>query len=467
MSEPTDTSEPAKPVHTIVLDAGPLIKNVPQISTLLSQSHALITTPSVISEIRDPDARRRIETLYLPFLTQRSPKPDSLKVVAEFARKTGDREVLSKNDLEILALAYEVECERNEGDWRLRREPGQKGINGAPPAHLATAKVTKQDDEEQREDNAEGQEDMLEETPEEKQEETPEVQQEEKPEEKQDDTAVEEVTKKVEETSLKESSEAAAKEPTDQPTDLPDEDAKVDDIDGHGESNEDEEDQDSAPVDESDSDPDGWITPSNLKKRQIRDAALGTASEEAKIMQVATITGDFAMQNVLLQMNLNILSPSNMQRIRQLKSYVMRCHGCFLITRDMSKQFCPRCGQPTLNRVSCSTSSKGEFRTHLKKNMQWNNRGNKYSIPKPIAGTANTKWSGSGGGKGGWGMGLILAEDQKEHIRAVTEEERRKKKGRDLMDDDYLPSILSGDRQRAGGRIKVGAGRNVNSRKRR
>ncbi|KAM5485096.1 20S-pre-rRNA D-site endonuclease nob1 [Microsporum canis] len=463
MAEQVDTSDPAKPVHTIILDAGPLIKNVPPVSTLLSQSHALITTPSVVSEIRDPEARRRIETLYLPFLTQRTPKPDSLRVVSEFARKTGDREVLSKNDLEILALAYEVECERNCGDWRLRRVPGQKGINGSPPAHLMAASDANQDAEKQTGGNDDKQEGISEE----KLEKVTEVEVEGSAGEQRQDDAVEEVTQKIEDTTLEQIPEDATNEPATEPADLPSGDAEVYDSNGSGESNEYDEGQNSAPIDESDSDPDGWITPSNLKKQQVRDAAIGTAAQETKTMQVATITGDFAMQNVLLQMNLNILSPSNMQRIRQVKSYIMRCHGCFMVTRDMSKQFCPRCGQPTLNRVSCSTSAKGEFRMHLKKNMQWNNRGNKYSIPKPIAGTANTKWSGIGGGKGGWGMGLILAEDQKEHTRAVTEEERRKKKGRDLMDDDYLPSILSGDRQRAGGRIKVGAGRNVNSRKRR
>ncbi|EFR00886.1 hypothetical protein MGYG_03889 [Nannizzia gypsea CBS 118893] len=457
MSEKTDTNEPEKPVHTIILDAGPLIKNVPSVSTLLSQSHTLLTTPSVVSEIRDPEARRRIETLYLPFLTQRAPKPASLRVVSEFAKKTGDREVLSKNDLEILALAYEIECERNCGDWRLRREPGQKGINGSPPAHLTAARDATKDVDEKKPEGQEGKQ----EGSDEKQEETTGTIVEEQP-----DTVVEEVTQKIEDVAIEQNPETALEEPTSEPTDLPNKDAEEPDNDGC-EINDDDEEQHSVSIDESDSDPDGWITPSNLKKRQIRDAALGTAAPETKVMQVATITGDFAMQNVLLQMNLNILSPSNMQQIRQLKSYVLRCHGCFSVSRDMSKQFCPRCGQATLNRVSCSTSGKGEFRIHLKKNMQWNNRGNKYSIPKPIAGTANTKWSGVGGGKGGWGTGLILAEDQKEHVRAVTEEERRKKKGRDLMDDDFLPSILSGERQRAGGRVKVGAGRNVNSRKRR
>lgn len=95
--------------------------------------------------------------------------------------------------------------------------------------------------------------------------------------------------------------------------------------------------------------------------------------------------------------------------------------------------------------------------------MQWNNRGNVYSVPKPVAGTANGK-NIKGGGKGGWGNDLILAEDQKEYVREMATEKRRKEK--DLMDEDYLPSILTGDRGRAGGRPKVGAGKNVNSRKR-
>ena len=134
----------------------------------------------------------------------------------------------------------------------------------------------------------------------------------------------------------------------------------------------------------------------------------------------------------------------------------------------MSKQFCPRCGQPALTRVACSTTANGEFKLHLSKNFQWNRRGDRYSIPKPVGGSANGKVNvgggGKGGGKGGWGQDLILAEDQKEYVRYVGEEKR--KKTRDLMDEDYLPGILTGDRGRAGGRPKVGAGRNVNSRKR-
>jgi RNA-binding protein NOB1 len=436
MADTKQPTEPTKPVHTIVLDAGPLIKNIPPVSTLLAQSHELLTTPAVISEIRDPEARNRIQTLYLPFVTQRTPKPSSLSFVANFARKTGDRVVLSRTDLEVLALAYEVECERNGGDWRLKNEPGQKGINGMPPAKV--------------QENREKDEEVTEESetlPLEKA----------QPEE---DT-VGEVTAELEATALNTdapsiSAEVGKKRPTVEFS-IPD------DQDDNAEEAEDEEE-----IDESDSDADGWITPSNIKKRQAKDAALAAgASPEPKTMQVATITTDFAMQNVLLQMNLNLLSTNTLQRISQLRSYIMRCHGCFATTRDMTKQFCPRCGQPTLTRVACSTTANGGFKLHLKKNMQWNTRGNRYSLPKPAHGSASGKWKGQGGGQSGWGTELILAEDQKEYVRAVTNESRRSRKERDLMDQDFLPGILTGERMKGGGRVKVGAGRTVNSKRRR
>ena len=97
--------------------------------------------------------------------------------------------------------------------------------------------------------------------------------------------------------------------------------------------------------------------------------------------------------------------------------------------------------------------------------MQWNHRGDRFSIPKPVSGTSNGKvGQGKGGGKGGWGQELILAEDQKEYLRATNKTNARKETN--LMDEDYLPGILTGDRRRAGGRPKIGVGRNVNSKKR-
>ena len=422
--------EAKKACRIIVLDAGPMLKNEPAVSSLLAQCEVLISVPSIVSEIRDASARSRVETTLLPFLTLRTPVPESVKVVSDFARKTGDYEVLSRPDLHILALAYELECERNGGDWRLRRVPGQKGVNGAVPVHPTQEAEPEADGAE-----ASPLQSPLETTP--------------------------------SRTSVTESTATAVSRTDELASSL-----KTAHISGPSEVQDGHE-PGSMPVEESgqceDSDSDGWITPSNIKKHQAQDSGSSTKpADEQKVMQVATITTDFAMQNVLLQMNLNLLSPS-LQRVRHLKTYILRCHACFARTRDMSKQFCVRCGKPTLMRVSCSTQANGEFTIHLKKNMQWNRRGNVFSIPKPVGGSANGRVNvgggGKGGGKGGWGQGLILAEDQKEYVQAVTTGHRQREK--DLMDEDHLPSILTGERGRTGGRPKIGAGRNVNSRQKR
>jgi len=429
------TTETPKSIHSLVIDTGPIIKNEPSASTLREKAEKLFTIPAVVEEIRDVETRNRFQNTLQDFLSIRSPRPASIKIITEFARKTGDLEVLSRPDIQLMALAYELECERNHGDWRLRSVPGQKRLNGAPPASLLEGRSS--------EITAET---TIEPIPSE-----PSVIPEARgawgtsvPE-----PAITEVTKLLEDTHIEPAAENA----------VPEERIKVEETEPVTKSNPAVEE-----VQASDSDDEeGWITPSNLKRYQEKDANGSTErQEEPQIMQVALMTTDFAMQNVLLRMNLNLLSPS-LQRINQLKTWVLRCHACFHITKDMGKQFCPRCGKPTLLRTSCSTDKDGNFKVHLKKNMQWNTRGNVYSIPKPVAGTSNGKLV-SGGGKGGWGQGLILAEDQKEYVQAMTGARRKKEK--DLMDEDYLPSILSGERGRAGGRPKVGAGKSVNSRKR-
>jgi RNA-binding protein NOB1 len=422
----------------LVLDAGPILKNEPPVSTLLGQAEALYTVPSIIQEIRDAVARSRVETTLLPFLKLRMPRPASIKIISDFARKTGDYEVLSKADIEVLALAYELECERNHGDWRLRSVPGQKRVNGAPPASLSgkilgPPTVTAG--------------------------ETAEV----------EDPSVQE-TQAAWDSTLPVSSESFPPLKTTGKTSNRGHEAGQTALSEQIATEQLTEDDDqveaveiNASLASEDSDGEGWITPSNIKKHRGKDLqGVVEPQAEPKPMQVATVTTDFAMQNILLRMNLNLLSTS-LQRIHQLKTWVLRCHACFNISKDMSKQFCSRCGKPTLLRTSCSTDKDGKFKIYLKKNMQWNTRGDVYSIPKPVPGSANGKIV-TGGGKGGWGQELILAEDQKEYVQAMTD--MRRKKDKDLMDEDFMPSILSGNRGRAGGRPKVGAGKNVNSKKR-
>ncbi|KAH8652297.1 Nin one binding Zn-ribbon like-domain-containing protein [Xylariales sp. PMI_506] len=456
VSDAPNPKPTSKPIHTLIIDTGPLIKNDPPVSTLLAQAEELYTLPSVIPEIRDEATRTRVETQLLPFLKLRSPKPESVKFVTDFARRTGDLEVLSRPDLHLIALAYELECERNGGDWRLRKEPNQKRVNGRSPAQLAKdAEAAKEGGvaaadsaapEEEETSTAVDDAVAVDQSAELPKDETP------APEGPADQSPPVEET--LESEAISEKLDALALEPEGDVAPVEStspEEAVISEQAAEEDANEEEED-----------DEDGWITPSNLKKHQEKDQKSVPEQPIQKVLQVALLTSDYAMQNVLLRINLNLVSP-NFARITQVKTWVLRCHGCFQITRKMDKQFCPRCGQPTLTRVSCSTDQSGNFQVHLKKNFQWNNRGNRYSVPKPVHGTANGKYRGQGGGKNGWGTELLLAEDQKEYVKRVDDDRRTRQ--RDLMDDDYLPAILSGKRQGGSTRIKVGAGRTVNSRK--
>ncbi|KAF2279909.1 uncharacterized protein EI97DRAFT_105263 [Westerdykella ornata] len=413
---------PQKQIHSLIVDTGPLIHNTISISTIIQSAEHIYTTRDIISEIRDAATRSRVETTLLPFLTLRNPSPASYEFVTQFSKKTGDYPVLSRQDLGILALAYEIDQERKKEE-----QAKDAATDETEPAVEASEPGTAKD------------------------------------------TVLEEVSAIPKDTTTSTENASAEAQPaqsieegmsnlqvSSDPKELPKSQDQPEEQKKHYEEAQGSE--------EEDDDDDGeWITPDNLKQHQAKDSGVSVKETETKQLSCATMTTDYAMQNVLLQLQLSLISPS-MQRIKTLRTYVLRCHACFFLTKEMTKQFCPRCGQPTLNRVSCTTNAKGEFKLHLAKNHQWNNRGNKYSVPKPVAGTASGKGI-KGGGKGGWGTNLILAEDQKEYQRAVGEQ--RRTKTRDLMDDDYLPGILTGDRSgRAGGRTKVGAGKNVNSRKR-
>jgi RNA-binding protein NOB1 len=589
------TDAPQKPIHSLILDTGPLIKNAVAISTIINSAEEIFTTPAIISEIRDAATRSRVETTLMPFLKVRNPSPASYDAVVAFSKKTGDFSVLSRQDLGILALAYEVHCERNGGPWGLREAPKQplkmrpgeeqkeeeeegeisgeiqkdedvqvdvqerasEDVNNEQQQEdtkdfeLVTSKSKsknkKNDESRPRKERGSAKHLQMKAEKERKKQaralalangEQPAVEQQKEPTEASEvdqsaggvsieeqpieqpvveqpestSTGVEESTGgvSIEEQTIEQISaqtnssierndekitvedsqqpsesiatpdyvvkEAQTPEPQQEGTATTEEGTEQPAVQAIQETSVDptpEQDvltQDlstlnittppSPPVTDDDESDGDWITPSNLSTHRAIDSGLPADMPLTPQTQldVATMTIDFAMQNVLLQMNLHLLS-TNMQRIKHLVSKVLRCHACFLIVRDLSKQFCPRCGaHSSLRRVNCSTSSRGVFRLHLAKNYTVNKRGDKFSIPKPIAGTANTKWSGIGGGQGGWGRDLILSEDQKEFTKKV-EEERRGRGARDLMDEEYLPGILTGDRSgRAGGNL---AGRSV------
>lgn len=90
-----------------------------------------------------------------------------------------------------------------------------------------------------------------------------------------------------------------------------------------------------------------WITPSNVGKHKATDLGLlpvsdatgkdgkpkrmrkrGKGMKERPQIGVACYTGDYAVQNVLLQMGLGLVGEGG-KRIREVKSWVLRCHACF------------------------------------------------------------------------------------------------------------------------------------------
>ncbi|KAI6241182.1 RNA-binding protein NOB1 [Aphelenchoides fujianensis] len=91
------------PVNHLVVDASAFIKNAP----LHDIGAKIYTIPEVVGEIRDRATRERMKCL--PFeLLQQSPTAESLNIVMEISKKTGDYPALSLTDLKLLALAHDL-----------------------------------------------------------------------------------------------------------------------------------------------------------------------------------------------------------------------------------------------------------------------------------------------------------------------------------------------------------------------
>jgi RNA-binding protein NOB1 len=68
------------------------------------------------------------------------------------------------------------------------------------------------------------------------------------------------------------------------------------------------------------------VTKKGRRSRKSQNAVPDDAP--AVQMDVGCMTADFAMQNVLLQMGLNLVSVEG-KRIQRVKTWVLRCHACF------------------------------------------------------------------------------------------------------------------------------------------
>ncbi len=105
----------------LVLDASAFFAEVPL-------SGVLLTTPSVVEELRDLRAKGRFESLLAAGLRVEAPGRASLPRVEEAAGRTGDAGVLSPADRDLLALALEREGTVVTDDFAVQNTARELGI---------------------------------------------------------------------------------------------------------------------------------------------------------------------------------------------------------------------------------------------------------------------------------------------------------------------------------------------------
>lgn len=376
----------------------------------------ILTIRGVLDEIKN---KRQIKRLVvLPFDVEvREPTPESVRVIVDFARKTGDFASLSAVDIKVVALTYELEKE-HVGTDHLRKEPVMaktifrqfgakapaissegffpKTVNADGQVEATEDEKAAQEEQEKIAD-AEFERELAEkfgklntETVEEEEDNPEEVEEEEEEEQFEGEEAVkpEDVLKKVEAGDEDYESEEA--------------------LDENEQNSEEEEDSD---------DGGGWITPSNVK---VVKREMSKDIKEEKPVAVACMTTDFSVQNVCKQMGLN-LSAIDGRVIREARTFILRCYTCFRTTTLVHKIFCPKCGHKTMKRCAVSIDENGQQTIHI--NMR-----------KPI--TAKGKNKSQPLFKGGkHSANPIIFEDQQIPKQMPSRQARTKTSA---LDEDYI-----------------------------
>ncbi|XP_047568191.1 RNA-binding protein NOB1 isoform X2 [Lutra lutra] len=370
-------------VEHVVADAGAFLRD----AALQDIGKNIYTIRDVVNEIRDKATRRRLAVL--PYeLRFKEPFPEYVRLVTEFSKKTGDYPSLSATDIQVLALTYQLEAEF-VGVSHLKQEPEKVKVSLSSqhpetPLHISGFHLPS------------------------------------KPQSKPPQEIVQHGQPAGEPENLEFTSFVFWRNP------LPNIDHELHELldrDDDVPSEEDEEGEngfEQRKDKDSDDDAGGWITPSNIKQIQ-RESEQCTVPKDVR---VGCVTTDFAMQNVLLQMGLHVLAVNGML-VREARSYILRCHGCFRTTSDMSRVFCSHCGNKTLKKVSVTVSDDGSLHMHFSRNPKvLNPRGLRYSLPTPK------------GGK--YAINPHLTEDQRFPQLRLSRKARQKT---DVFAPDYIAGV--------------------------
>ncbi|KAJ4922272.1 hypothetical protein JOQ06_021616 [Pogonophryne albipinna] len=319
-------------VAHVVADAGAFLKKAP----LQEIGSTIYTLKDVVDEIRDKPTRRSLA--FLPYnLTFREPHPEHIRHVTEFSKKTGDYPSLSATDIKVLALTYQLELE-HVGSKHLKKEPEVKVNVHSTQRHPETPV------------NVAG------------------------------------FFLPSREKKSSESVGVRQKFPDGDPFNsfqfwrpaLPTVDKELLQLlDPLEVSDPKETSSDSFNTFNSFQ---FWRPPlasiDSLMHLLVKmDSSDWTAPAD---VIVGCLTTDFAMQNVLIQIGLHVLSVNGML-IKQARNYILRCHACFKTTSNMSKLFCPHCGNRTLKKIAVTVRADGNTQMHFSKNP-------KHSLPMPQGG---------------------------------------------------------------------------------
>lgn len=98
------------------------------------------------------------------------------------------------------------------------------------------------------------------------------------------------------------------------------------------------------------------------------------------------VTGDFAMQNVAVQMGMAVAAPQTGLRIKEARRWVRWCHACGAEAKDAERHFCGFCGNATLVRCAVKATSEGTEYFTPGRGKHTRLAGTRYSLPKPEGG---------------------------------------------------------------------------------
>lgn len=393
----------SKNIKHLVVDTTAFIKA----ANLQEFAENIYTTQEVVDEITNDRQRRKL--VVLPYdLKVKDVFTENIKFITDFSKKTGDYTSLSATDIKVMALTYQLEKEKVGAD-HLKMEPTmQKTIKVTGLASFELhPEVCDSAASEKNESNS-----LTPNSHESEDDTTP----------NKDSPAPDEVkTVQVDiqnndnidnakETNNSDD-EKLAEEITQQINKIDLEDNKVDELMVKV-----SEEEETDSEEESDSDGGEWITPGNLLEKKKE---MDVGEFEEKSVEVACITSDFAMQNVLKQIGLNVTAVDG-RIIKQLRTFIFRCTTCFKTTSVMTKLFCPKCGHATLKKVAVSIDDDGNQHIHINGRKPLTARGKRFSLPTP---------------KGGQHFQYpILTEDQHIHKRFATKMARKKT---NPLDPDY------------------------------